>query len=290
LFLVIAAMASVAGGIGAALLVQLCRPASMSLNAIADALGIRPLVAIPRFRNASRVDGAIQIEDPRLFIESIRSVRNAVLEHPPGKPSTTCLLTSVLPRQGKSLIAMSLARSIARAGSKTLFLELDLRQPSGSVLARIEPPARGVAAVLEKRVALGDVLIRDESTGLDMLLAERNARGSLERLTTVGLAELLAKLRTRYHAIIVDSPPIGLVADALTLAGLVDQTILVARDGESSLAELARGTRLLKERGATLAGLILTGVDPDQMSSVDKATMNRYVVGVPIRAIGGGAG
>jgi capsular exopolysaccharide synthesis family protein len=275
------------GGVAAALIVQLFRPTSMSLNAMADALGIQPLVAIPRFRNASRVNGVIQIEDPRLFIESIRSVRNAVLDHPPIRKSTICLLTSVLPRQGKSLVAMSLARAIARSGSRTLFLELDLRQPTGSLLARIAPPVTGVAAVLEKRATVADAVIRDASTGLEMLLAEKAAVGSLERLTGAGLAELLAKLRTRYSAIIIDSPPIGLVADALTLASLVDQTILIAKDGDTSVAELARGTRILKERGATLAGLILTGVDPNQMSSVDKATLNRYVVGVSLRTVGG---
>jgi len=284
LFLVIAAMMAGLAGAAVVLIVQMFRPTSMGLNAMADAVGLRPIVAIPRFRNASRTDGVVQMEDPRMFVESIRSVRNAVLESRPVRQTITCLLTSMLPDEGKSLIAMSLARAIARGGTKTLFMELDLRQPSASSLARIQPPVNGIAAVLEGRAIVSDMVIRDKSTGLDMLLAEDQARNSLDRLTAVGLAGLLAKLRDRYSAIIIDSPPIGLVSDALTLASLTDLTIVVAREGFASVAELTRGTRMLKERGANLAGLVLTGVDPGGMSSVDKATMNRYVVGVATQA------
>jgi len=126
-----------------------------------------------------------------------------------------------------------------------------------------------------------DVLMRDEDTGLDMLLAERHACNSLDRLTVLTAAHVLAEMRTRYDAIIVDSPPIGVVSDALILASLVDQTVIVAKEDETSIAELIHGTRLLKDRGATVAGLVLTGVDLADMSPVDRAILNRYVIGMP---------
>jgi Mrp family chromosome partitioning ATPase len=94
-------------------------------------------------------------------------------------------------------------------------------------------------------------------------------------------AQLLGELRTRYDAIIVDSPPIGVVSDALILASLVDQTVIVAKEEETSTVELAHGTRLLKDRGANVAGLVLTGVDPEDMSPVDKTTLRRYILGMP---------
>lgn len=287
LLLVIAAMVSMFAGAVAAVGLQLRKSTSLGLTAVADALGIRPLVAVPRFRNASRVNGTIQIKDPRLFIESIRFLRDAILDGPRAGHGLTCLITSVLPRQGKSLVAMSLARAIARSGGRTLFIELDLRQPTGSTLARRQQPAKGLAAVLEGRVLLHEVIARDESTGLHMLLAEKDANNALDRLTTPILKELLTKLRNHYDAIIVDSPPVGIVSDALTLIPLVDQTIIVAKDGASSIAELKRGTRLLKERGATLAGLVLTSTNPDDLSSVDKKTLHRYVMGMPSNVSGG---
>jgi capsular exopolysaccharide synthesis family protein len=256
------------------------RPIPRGLNAIADAVGIRPLVAIPRFRNASRVRGVIKMKDPRLFIESIRSVRNAIFEQG-SRQTKICLLTSILPSQGKTLVAMSLARALARGGARTIFMEMDLRRPSASALARVQPPLAGVAAVLEGRARVEDVLIRDESSGLDMLLAEKHAGNSLDHLTILTAAQLLARLRNLYDAIIIDSPPIGVVSDALILASLVDQTVLVSKENETSLAELASGTRLLKDRGANVAGLILNNVDPAGLSSVDKTTLHRYVMGVP---------
>jgi Mrp family chromosome partitioning ATPase len=178
---------------------------------------------------------------------------------------------------------MSLARALARGGARTLFLEMDLRCPSASALARLEAPLRGMGAVLEGRASFAEVVVRDPNTGLDMLFAEQQASNSIDQLTALKFAALVAKLRTHYDAIIIDSPPIGLVSDALTIAPLVDQTVMIAKDGEASTAELARGTRLLKDRGATVAGLVLTGVDPKGFSRGHNSTLRRYMVGVPGR-------
>jgi Mrp family chromosome partitioning ATPase len=176
---------------------------------------------------------------------------------------------------------MSLARAIARANRRTLFLELDLRRPTGSLLARRDPPENGVAAVLEGRASISEVVVKDANPKLDLMLAEANASSALDCLTSSSLAELLATLRTHYDAIIIDSPPLGIVSDALALTPLADQIILVAKDVDSSLAELGRGTRLLRERGAVVPGLVLTSVDPSHLSSVDKRTLRRYIVGIP---------
>jgi succinoglycan biosynthesis transport protein ExoP len=281
LFLVVAAMLSMLAGTGTAAVLEMRTGTSMGLAAMADAVGIRPLVAIPRFRDASRGEGAVQIMDPRLFVESIRFLREAVLAGWEEGQGRICLVTSVLPRQGKSLVAMSLARGIARANRRALFLELDLRRPTGSLLARRVPPGTGIAAVLEGRASITDAVVKDANPKLDLLLAEENASSALDHLTSASLGELLADLRSRYDAIIIDSPPLGIVSDALTLTPLVDQILLVAKDVDSSLTELRRGTRLLQERGAVVPGLVLTSVDPNHLSSVDKETLHRYVMGVP---------
>ena len=281
LLLTIATLGALMGGVAAAALMQMCQPIPRGLNEVADAIGIRPLVAIPRFRNTAPVKGAIKIDDPRLFVESIRSVRNAIFEQQGAQPTKICLITSILPGQGKSLVAMSLARALARSGVKTLFMEMDLRRPSASLLARVSTPVVAIGAVLEGRARPEDVTIRDEASGLDMLLAEQHACNSLDRLTVLTSAHVLGELRARYDAIIVDSPPIGVVSDALILASLADQTVLVAKEGNTSTDELAAGTRLLKDRGARVAGLILTNVNPAGLSSVDRTTLDKYVRGVP---------
>jgi capsular exopolysaccharide synthesis family protein len=280
LFLVVVGMLAVLAGTAAAAVMEMCSGASMGLTAMADAIGIRPLVAIPRFRRASRYNKSHKMRDPRLFVESIRFLRTAVLAGHRENQGTVCLVTSVLPQQGKTLVAMSLARAIARSKRSTLFLELDLRRPTGSLLARRDPPENGVAAVLEGRASIGEVVVKDANPKLDLMLAEANASSALDYLTSSCLAELLATLRTCYDAIIVDSPPLGIVSDALALTPLVDQIILVAKDLDSSLTELRRGTRLLRERGAVVPGLVLTSVDPSQLSPVDIRTLHHYVVGI----------
>lgn len=282
LFLAVGLVASLFGGALMAVLVQSLRPGAPSLNSISDAVGLRALVAIPRFRNEARLPGQVKIRDPRLYIECIRSLRHALFEQQAARATKVCLFTSVVPSQGKTLVAMSVARSLARSGVRTLFLEMDLRCPAASKLARIGECTRGVAAVLEMRASINDVLQVDESTGLDMLLAEKNASNALDKLTVHGFSGIMARLRQRYDAIIVDSPPAGLLSDALTLASVADQTVIVTRIGESTYAELATTTRLLRERGATLAGLVLTHVEPRDLAFAGKS-MERYVMGMPPR-------
>jgi capsular exopolysaccharide synthesis family protein len=282
LFLAVGLIAALLGGAFMAILVQLMRPRSPSLTSLADAVGLRALVAIPRFRNEAREPGQVKIRDPRLYIESIRSLRHAIFELQSARETKVCLFTSVVPSQGKTLVAMSVARAMARSGVRTLFLEMDLRCPAAGKLARVGECTRGVAAVLEMRASINDVLQVDESTGLDMLLAEKNASHALDKLTVHAFSGLMARLRQRYDAIIVDSPPAGLLSDALTLACVADQTVIVARNGETSNEELAVMTRLLRERGATLAGLVLTHVEPRDMAFADKS-MSRYVLGMPPR-------
>jgi capsular exopolysaccharide synthesis family protein len=281
LFLALAAMASVFAGACFALLMQLLRPGSSDLTTMADAIGIRPLVAVPRVRKASRSRDVITMKDPRLYVESLRFLRDALLERQQRNGCMVCLVTSVLPRQGKTLIGMSLARAMARVGRKTLFLEADLRKPTGSALARVAPPAMGIAAVLDGRASFSEVVLADANTGLHMLLAEAHAHHALDRLTSFAMRDLLAQLRDEYDVIIIDSPPVGLVSDALALTPQADQTLLVAKDGDASIDDLKRGARLLKERGGTVTGLVLTNVDPKGLSRVDRRTLHRYVMGIP---------
>jgi capsular exopolysaccharide synthesis family protein len=282
LFLAVGAFVALLTGIAAALLMQMLRPRSMSLNAVADAIGVRPLVAIPRFRNESRQKGVVKIRDPRMYIECIRSMRHAIFEQQSARETRVCLFTSVVPSQGKTLVAMSLARALARSGTRTLFLEMDLRCPAASPLAHLPETSRGIGAVLEGRAQFTEVLQHDETSGLEMLLAEKNAAFALDRVTVASFSALIAKLRKFYDAIIVDSPPVGVVSDGLTLASVADQTVIVSRNGEATLHDLLEGTRLLRERGATLAGLVQTDVDPKDLALAGKR-MDRYVVGMPAR-------
>jgi capsular exopolysaccharide synthesis family protein len=275
-------MASVAAGMAAALLANLMGRQSMDLQAVAERLGTRALGAIPRFRNDAREPGEVRIRDPRLYIESVRSLRNAIFEQPSARETRVCLFTSVAPSEGKTLVAMSVARSLARSGVRVLFLEMDLRCPTAGGLARRPDVARGVGAVLEGRLPFAEVIQRDADTGLDMLFAEKTGGVSLDRLTAQAVAGLLARLRARYDAIVIDSPPVGVICDSLTLAGVSDQTVLVVRDGETTPSEIAIAVRMLRERGATLGGMVLTDVDPRALS-LSRRTVSRYVLNAPAR-------
>lgn len=267
LFLAAALIAAAVGGAGLAVLIDLARPASPELAVLASVAGVRPIAAIP---NRNKVAASE-------FLESIRTLRATIVEKPTGVAAFSCLLTSTLPGQGKSLTAIVLAQSIARTGLRTVFVDLDLRRPTATRLADVVQGPFGIGALLDGRAAtVEQAVVHDAETGLDLLLVEPDAESALDRLSHAGIAQLLARLGERYRAIIIDSPPIGL-SEALMLAPLVSKTILVARDGEVSAADLERAARLLREQGANDVGLVLTGVDPGNLNPADRKTLNHYL-------------
>ena len=282
LFLAVGAFVALLTGIAAALLMQMLRPRSMSLNAVADAIGVRPLVAIPRFRNESRRKGVVKIRDPRMYIECIRSMRHAIFEQQSARDTRVCLFTSVVPSQGKTLVAMSLARALARSGTRTLFLEMDLRCPAASPLAHLPETSYGIGAVLEGRAQFTEVLQHDETTGLEMLLAEKNAAFALDRVTVASFSALIAKLRKFYDAIIVDSPPGGrrVRRPHARLRGGSDRD----RRAQSRVdaAGSARGNAIAPRTRRDARGPRADGRGPRDLALAGKR-MDRYVVGMQAR-------
>ncbi len=174
----------------------------------------------------------------------------------------TVLITSPLPGDGKTTSAVQLAAAAARQGLRVLLIDADLRCGGlTTLLALRERP--GFVDYLSDNAALATVT---ESLALaGAVPADVIGAGSLSREAPAphvvkGLRRLLGDA-TAYDLVLIDTPPINIVADAAALAPLVDAVLLVARSGETSPAAIELAMEQLQRAGAHVLGTILNGAE-----------------------------
>jgi polysaccharide biosynthesis transport protein len=171
------------------------------------------------------------------------------------------MVTSALPKEGKSVFAVELARNTAAAGWRVLLLECDFGCPSLGDYFGMQP-GPGLSEILSGG-SLGrtDSLIRKPERHLHVILAGGVKADSQEMLASKRMSALLATVRSQYDLVILDTPPVLPVADALVLARQADATLAVVRWESTSRSAVSDAVRLLRGSGAQIMGVVMTQVD-----------------------------
>ena len=229
LFLVVAASSSAFLGLAGAFSLEMFRPSFGNHTALAEALRIRALAAVPLPQEMNR-SGARRY-GASLFGERIRDLRNALSKIGQHRPEIgqVFLLSSSVGSEGKSLIASGLARSFANLGGPVLLLDADLRKPTASSFVKSSKIMFGLGDVLTGKASLDEAVIPTPFKNLFLLPAVRESDPPLDQLTTEPMANLLQHLRQRFDVVIIDTPPIAAVSDAVALSLLADATVVIAR-------------------------------------------------------------
>jgi tyrosine-protein kinase Etk/Wzc len=149
------------------------------------------------------------------------------------------LFTSSVSGEGKSFVSSNLAVTLAYASRKTIILEMDLRKPKVSVSFGLSPDNPGIGNYLAKLETNLSKLIQSSGIpGLDILGCGPILPNPSELLEMDTLDELINKLKETYDDIIIDSPPIHLVTDALIISRVADASLYVVRQGYTHKYEL----------------------------------------------------
>lgn len=172
----------------------------------------------------------------------------------PDKPKVI-VVTSPMPGDGKSFVAINLALALAGDGeTRTLLIDADLRRPG--LHRRLRPePERGLTEVLEGKTQLGRAVAETEVEGLEVLAAPHRAEDPGRLLATNSFRELVESLRKEYDRIVIDTPPAVAFADAELVAGCSDGVILVARSWVTPRYALEEAIDTI--RAAPLLGIVL---------------------------------
>ncbi len=191
--------------------------------------------------------------------EAYRAVRTALLFSRAGNPPKVILVTSSVLGEGKTVTALNLATSFAQLRGRSLLIDADLRRPRCHRALRVENEV-GLADVLVGRVALQDAIRPTDIPELFVLTAGASAPSPLELLGSDQMRELLATVSEQFDFVLVDSPPVIPVSDAVTLSTMVDGVVLVVDTHTPKQA--ARETRDRFEYvGAKVIGAVLNKLD-----------------------------
>jgi capsular exopolysaccharide synthesis family protein len=156
------------------------------------------------------------------------------------------LITSTVPREGKSTVAANLACTLARkTGERTLLLEGDVRRPSQSQMLNLGSRP-GLCELIQGKCGLSESIYFLENANLWILPAGNASDKPLDILQSAGLSKGLDQLASLFDWIIVDSPPVLPLADTSVWVRMVDGILLVAREGVTEKQQLERGLKALE--------------------------------------------
>lgn len=210
---------------------------------------------IPRLKTSEM--HVLEESDKRhILVESFRNIRSSMLFMPAGDFNPkSFLISSAIPGEGKSTLAMDLAVTMALAGSKTLLIDGDLRRGrlNRHFAAKSEP---GLAELLKEMVPLDETIVTTQMPNLSFMPRGKAMAAGTEPLPGPKFSKLLNTLNDKFDYIILDSCPVLAADDSSAMAPLVDAVFFVVRARFTSARLFIRSLKLLAVRGVMVRGLI----------------------------------
>ena len=193
------------------------------------------------------------------FVQSLDHLRVALCEGGVPGEGRCVMITSATGGEGKTTLSAHLAARCANAGTSTLLIDADMRRASLGRLLDV-PVGPGLADVLAGDVELDSALVTVQAGGFHFLSAGTPGRDPSRVLKSTRLAELIGQLRASYDLVLIDTPPILPVADALIMGRWADGAVVAARYDASRLPLVERANRPLAAAGIPVLGVVVNGV------------------------------
>ncbi len=219
--------------------------------------------AAPQSVSGPRVELMSYTTPKSQISEAFRALRTSLLlsqaEHPP----QVILVTSALPREGKTTAAVNLAVTLAQLGDRTLLIDADLRKPGiRRALNLTIGKEAGLSSYLAGVSSLDEVLLPHPTiNNLAAITTGPVPPNPADLLSSHRIRDVIAELRVRFKFIVIDSPPVMAATDAVILSVVTDGVLLVVRSGQTPKEAFTRTCDLLKAVKCRLLGVVLNAVD-----------------------------
>lgn len=220
------------------------------------------LAALPRLTGKRRGRAASEmLDNPQgLYAEAIRTATTGVLLSALDVQRKVVLVTSSVAGEGKSTFSMNFAFSQSRS-KRVLLIEADLRRPSLGDALKVPRTQIGVTECIAGSATLEQALLQVNATTLHVLVAGRIPPNPLELLASDRFGELLAQVHASYDMVVIDTPPVQLVSDALVLGQLVTGVVYVVKADDTPAPVVRAGLARFVAAQIPVFGVLLNGQD-----------------------------
>lgn len=250
------------------------------------ATGLPVISMVPSVEGATPPTVHVLRHPVSAYSEALRRVHVGLELTDPDHSPKTVMFCSAAPAEGKSVMVSSLGRLLASNGKRVLLIDCDWRSPNLHRLFRC-PNKGGLAALLdEEETNLHEIIYNDSLSGLDLIVAGVWNPQSIHKLTSDRMRLILQTFAKNYDMVILDSPPVLVGAEVLTLSRMVDKVSFVLRWGHTHREVVLEGIKQLVEAQADLAGIVMSRVDPKRYREYSYGNMNYEYVRPALISLG----
>jgi len=245
------------------------------------------LAVLPKFKSKNlNSEGKDYYKDNR-FTEAIRTLRTSLLFSGERKVPKVIAITSSVPNEGKSTVALQLARSFGEM-EKVLLIEADMRHPTVAKNLDLDLHRPGLSNLLAKTHQINECIVRDKNVKLDILTSGISPANPLAFLSMKRFSMLIKVFGNFYDRIIIETPPVNAVSDAVIISRLVDSVLYVVHGGKTKREQITSGLRMLRQVNAPVAGVVVNhseNIDTDKYQNKYYNDMAN-IIKLPIRKQG----
>lgn len=255
IFPLVGVVLGLALAVGGVMLLERTRRRLWLPEDISKAVGVPVIAAIPRIRPG----GPLGVDETgSVTSEAIRSLRTRLQFATFGRVTGVIALTSALPQEGKSVVSANLAMALAQGGQRVTLVDGNLRDPSlHEWFGKAKLP--GLANLLrDAELGVEDVLVRGPHPNLSLLLAGTHEDQGLEMLNSKRLSPIIRTLRARSDVVLIDTPSLIAVSDAMLFTAESDHAVMIVSSGYTAPGELRATLTRIRETGAHVAGVVMT--------------------------------
>ncbi|MFT8887480.1 MAG: CpsD/CapB family tyrosine-protein kinase [Ethanoligenens sp.] len=210
---------------------------------------------------------------PFQFIEAYKALRTNLQFFPIDAVCKKFLITSSIPGEGKSTVAINLAITLAESQKKVLLIDLDLRKPMVKNNLKIKDVRSGVSSILADQKSEDDCIVYLSDINLYVLTSGPIPPNPVELIGSDRMRRLIDRLEQKFDYILIDSPPVSVVTDAALASKLVHGVIFVLKQKYTSTDVALQAQNNLKKVNAKVVGCVFNAFDAKKSS---KYAMGHY--------------
>lgn len=207
--------------------------------------------------------GTLSDKSKFAIVESYKAARTNIMFSLSASEKKVFAVSSYSKGEGKSTVSANLAISFSKMEQRVLLVDCDLRRPNVHNIFKIDH-AKGLSNVIGKMISFEDAVKRDVLPNLDILPSGTVPPNPSELMCSSTFVNLINRLTEEYDYIIFDTPPIGVVADALLLKDLIAGFVIVVRERSTTHGDLQKLLDSVKLADSKVLGLIEAGCSVNQ--------------------------